>query len=349
MQKNKIIKISNKLVGDNQKTFIIAEVGLSHEGSLGIAKSFIDNISKAGADAVKFQMHYPEYESSKYEKFRKKFSLQDRSRFDYWKRTSFNTIEWHKLKKYSEKKGLIFLCSPFSKKSVEILANLKVEAWKIASGEFNNYLMLKQISKISKKPLILSTGLSTISEIKSVINSNQIKNFSILQCNSDYPTKPKEVGHKIVAKLKKNFNCPVGISDHSGSLNSLKIGVSMNANIIEAHVTFSKSFFGPDTIASITFKELKELINFRDMFYDINKTEFLKNKLSLTQIRNRKLFTKSIVLNKDKKLGSKIYYEDLDARKPLIGIPVYDYKKIINKKLKKDKKKGEFIKFKDLK
>ena len=108
------MKILKKKISDLNKTFIIAEIGLSHEGSLGLAKSFIDNISKAGADAVKFQMHYPEYESSKFEKFRKHFSIQDKTRFDYWQRTSFKISEWKKIKNYSEKKGLIFLCSPFS-------------------------------------------------------------------------------------------------------------------------------------------------------------------------------------------------------------------------------------------
>ena len=344
------MKIIKKNINDKNKTFIIAEVGLSHEGSMGLAKSFIDNISNSGADAVKFQMHYPEFESSKFEKFRKKFSIQDKTRFDYWERTSFNFDQWKKIKQYSEKKGLIFLCSPFSNEAVDLLIRLKISAWKIASGEFNNSLMLSHIKKNSKKPLILSTGLSTFEEIKKILIQNKIKNnFCILQCNSNYPTKITEIGHNIVKKLKSSFICPAGISDHSGSLNSLKIGVAMKANIIETHVTFTKSFFGPDTSASITFSELKDLIDFRDLFYDIENSTYSKNKLNTFQIRNKKLFTKSLILKKDHKKDEKILYKNLDTRKPLIGIAAHDYKRVLNKRLKNNKKAGEFLKIKDLK
>ncbi len=149
-----MIKIGKKKISQNEPCFIIAEVGLAHEGSVGIAKSFIDLISDTGADAVKFQMHIANEESSAKENFRKKFSSQDKSRWDYWLRTSFTIKQWRELKKYSEKKNLVFLCSPFSSKAVEILNNLKIDAWKIASGEFSNNLLLEKILKLSKKPLI---------------------------------------------------------------------------------------------------------------------------------------------------------------------------------------------------
>ena len=344
------MKIKNKLISDKNKTFIIAEVGLSHEGSVGLAKSFIENIAKSGADAVKFQMHYPEFESSEFEKFRKNFSSQDKTRFDYWKRTSFTFDQWKQIKKYSEKKGLIFLCSPFSNKAVDYLIKLNIPAWKIASGEFNNSLMLNYILKKSKKPLILSTGLSPLTEIKKILYENKIKNnFCILQCNSSYPTSPDKIGHNLVKSFKKLFRCPVGISDHSGSLNSLKIAVAKNSNLIEAHVTFSRTFFGPDTSASITFDELKDLISFRDMFYEIENSNYSKNKLNRVQVKNKKLFSKSLILKKNLNRNDRILYEDLDVRKPLIGIASYDYKKILGKKLKNRKKAGEFLKLKDLK
>ena len=343
------MKILKNKISDLNKTFIIAEVGLSHEGSLGLAKSFIDNISRAGADAVKFQMHYPEYESSKFEKFRKNFSIQDKTRYHYWNRTSFKISEWKKIKNYSEKKGLVFLCSPFSKRAVDILIDLNIAAWKIASGEFNNSLMLNYIKKKSNKPLILSTGLSTYSQIRKILKQNKInKNFSILQCNSTYPTNISEVGHNLVDKLKRIFSCPVGISDHSGSLNSLKIGVAKKANIIETHVTFSKDFFGPDISASITFKELEELIKFRDLYFEIENTDFSKDKLNYFQKKNIKLFTRSLILTKDYVKGEKIQQKHLDTRKPLIGIKAEDYKKVLNKKINKFKKAGEFLKFKDI-
>ena len=125
------------------KSFIIAEIGLSHEGSLGFAKSFIDESSNAGADAVKFQMHIPNSESTKYEKFRKKnIFIQDKSRFDYWKRTSFTKKNWNIIKSHCKKKKIKFICSPFSLDAVKYLKTLNIDFWKIASGEFNNRLLL---------------------------------------------------------------------------------------------------------------------------------------------------------------------------------------------------------------
>jgi len=152
------------------RTFIIAEIGLSHEGSLGFAKSFIDESFDAGADAVKFQMHLPQFESSKYEKFRKKgIFIQDKNRFDYWKRTSFTLDQWKFIRAYCKKKKLKFICSPFSLEAVRFLKKLKVDAWKIASGEFNNMLMIDEIIKNNKKKIILSNGLSYEKKIKQII------------------------------------------------------------------------------------------------------------------------------------------------------------------------------------
>ena len=137
-----------------KKTFIIAEVGLAHEGSLGIAKSFVDKISEAGADAVKFQIHDHRSESSKYEKFRKKFSFQDKNRTEYWKRTKFSEKEWHHLIKYTKSKKLKFIVSPFSIESFEKLKKFNVDSWKIASGEFTNLPLIKHIKNNSRKPII---------------------------------------------------------------------------------------------------------------------------------------------------------------------------------------------------
>ena len=254
-----------KKLSDSSPSFIIAEVGLAHEGSIGIAKSFIDLISDAGADAVKFQMHIAEEESSFKEKFRKKFSFQDKSRWDYWKRTSFTIKQWKYLKTYSEKK-LIFLCSPFSTKAVETLNSLKIDAWKIASGEFSNVLLLKKILDISKKPLILSTGLSDENEITKNLKLLNKKNLCLLQCTSQYPTQLKNAGHKYINIFKNKYKCLAGISDHTGDINSLIAAVSLGANIIETHVTFNSKFFGPDTTSSISFDQLKFLCKYSKKF-----------------------------------------------------------------------------------
>lgn len=334
------------------KQFLIAEVGLAHEGSLGIAQSFAKIAKLNGADAIKFQHHNYEYESSKNEKFRKKFSLQDKSRTDYWKRTSFSFNEWKKLKAYCDKINIKFICSPFSIESAKELNKIGLFAWKIASGEFNNIPLLEYILKNSNKPIILSTGLTTINEISKIIRilkKNKKKNYALLQCTSKYPTNLEDVGHDLVIKLKKRFKCKVGISDHSGQINSLIIGLSKNADILEFHVTFDKNFFGPDTSSSITPNEVKFLSNLRDDFNKIKNVYTNKEKLSSNQKKMIKLFGKSIYAKHDLKENKKIKLDNLKFLKPGNGIKVADYKKVLGKFTKRPLKKNQLIKFSDLK
>ena len=324
------------------KQFLIAEVGLAHEGSLGIAQSFAKIAKLNGADAVKFQHHNYEYESSKNEKFRKKFSLQDKSRSDYWKRTSFSFNEWKKLKAYCDKINIKFICSPFSIESAKELNKIGLFAWKIASGEFNNVPLLEYIIKNSNKPIILSTGLTTINEISKIIKilkKNKKRNYALLQCTSKYPTNLEDVGHDLVIKLKKKFKCKVGISDHSGQINSLIIGLSKDADILEFHVTFDKNFFGPDTSSSITPHEIKFLSNLRDDFNKIKNVYTNKEKLSSNQKKMIKLFGKSIYTKHDLRKNQKIKLDNLKFLKPGNGIKVSDYKKVLGEIYKKNFKK----------
>ncbi len=337
------------------KTYLIAEVGLAHEGSLGIAKSFIDKIANSGADAVKFQLHNQLYESSKYEKFRVKFSEQDKNRGEYWTRTSFTFEEWKILRNYAKKKKLDFICSPFSEGAVSTLKRLKIDAVKIASGEFNNLFLLKKIFKeLPSKPIILSTGLSDLKEIEYILNfcmTNKIKNSNIflLQCRSEYPTKIHLVGHKIVDIFRQKFNVKSGLSDHSGNLNSLIAGIAMGSDLIEFHVTFDKAFFGPDTKSSITFDELKILSNFNKDFSKIALKGIKNKNLNKKLIFNKKLFNKGVFVKKKINAGEIIKEKNLIALKPMKGISIVDVYKIIGRKVKKKIMPKEFLKKSDIK
>lgn len=336
----------------SNRPLLVAEIGLAHEGSLGIAKSFAKIAKLNGADAVKFQHHQPFYESSKHERFRKKFSYQDKNRYDYWRRTSFSLTEWKHLKKYCDKIKIKFICSPFSIESVNDLNKIGLFAWKIASGEFTNILLIEHILQTSNKPIILSTGLTTINEINKVMNiikKNKKRLFSLLQCTSKYPTKINEVGHDMVKIYKKKFKCSAGISDHSGNLNSLLHALSIGADILEFHLTLNKNFFGPDTSSSITPDELNFLSKFRNDLLEIKKTKTNKNKLSTNQKKMIRLFSKSLYAKNIIEKNKKITLKDLKSLKPGIGISVLDYKDVVNKITKKVIKKNELIKFKDLK
>lgn len=334
-----------------RKTFLVAEVGLAHDGSLGIAKSFVDKISAAGADAVKFQIHDYYSESSKYEKFRKKFSYQDKDRSSYWRRTKFTKLEWEHLISYTYKKKIKFIISPFSIESFELLKNFNVYAWKIASGEFTNLPLIEHIVKNSKKPIILSTGLTYDKEIKIVLKllSKTKNKVTLLQCNSTYPCPVEKVGHNIIHNLSRKYKINVGISDHSGNKNSIIAGIAYKADMIETHVTYDRKFFGPDASSSITFNELKEICEFNKDFNKISAGKINKSILTSNQKRMRKAFCKSIAIKENVNKNTSLTLNNLKFVKPQRGIDVFDYKKVIGKKTKRKKFRDEFLKWDDLK
>lgn len=322
---------------------LIAEIGMSHEGSLGVAMTMAKKAKDCGANAVKFQYHISKFESSKYETFRKKFSTQDSSRSNYWDRTSFSLKEWKKLRKFCKKLNLLFICSAFSLEAAKNLNDIGIDYWKISSGEFTNLILLDYIVKNSTKPIILSTGLASEKEISKIVKFLKKKNkkFYLLQCTSKYPAAISEVGHKKILSLKKKFSVDTGISDHSGNINSLISAFFYDAKIIEFHVTYDRDYFGPDTSSSILFSELKFLSKFKKDFKIIRKTPLNFSKLNN---KTKKIFTKSIYARNDVKLGKKIKITDIIALKPLIGVSSMHYKKIIGKKLRKNLKKGDPIK-----
>jgi len=332
-----------------KRIFIIAEIGQAHEGSLGILHSYIDAVSETGVDAIKFQTHIAEAESSSQEPFRIKFSMQDETRFDYWKRMSFSLDQWRGIKKHCDEKKLEFISSPFSLAAVNILEDLKVLRYKIASGEIANYLMLDKIRRTGK-PVLLSTGMSSYEEIQKCINFFKPYKtpISILQCTTAYPVAPEKLGLNILTELKERFNLPIGLSDHSGKIYPSLAATVMGANIIEVHVTFHKEMFGPDTKASLTIEELKQLVE------GIRYLEMaIKNPVNKDDVESyqslKVIFGKSLALNKDLCKGSIIVFDDLESKKPAnCGVPCSEYNLVIGKKLKKDISKYSFLNYDDI-
>ena len=328
---------------------LIAEIGQAHDGSLGIAHSYIDALANTGVSTIKFQMHIAEAESSIYEPFRVNFSYEDKTRYDYWKRMQFSIEQWSELKRHCEDKGLEFLVSPFSLAAVEILEKLDIKRYKIGSGEVNNHLLIQKIASTNKK-VILSSGMSSYYELDSsieLLKKNKI-DYSILQCTTSYPTNPEQWGLNVIIQLKKRYNVPVGFSDHSGDIYASLFAASKGAEIFEFHVVFDKKMFGPDSTSSLTLKKVKKLKKGLDQFLISENSKIDKN--NLNEFKSLKdIFEKSLCINKDLKKGHVITIDDLETKKPKgKGIDSAEYKKILNKKINMDMKKWEFLNYYNL-
>lgn len=337
-------KIENKSVGQGEPMFIIAEVGLAHEGSLGVAHAFIDSIAATGADAVKFQTHIASCESSAYEQFRVKVFPQDESRFDYWERTSFTAPQWKELAEHAKNVGLIFLSSPFSHEAVDLLEDCGVPAWKVASGEVTNLPLLKKMAA-TDKPILLSSGMSSWSELDEVVRylESMSATFGVFQCTTSYPCPPETWGLNILEELKDRYQCPVGLSDHSGQVYAGLASSALGASMLEVHVTYSHEQFGPDVKSSLTFEQLTELVQGvrqieQAIMHPVDKDEIAKEK-----VETRKLFSKSLYAACEMKEGHVIREEDLSIRKPLIGVPAADFETLIGKTITKTIPNGEPI------
>lgn len=326
------------------KVFIIAEVAQAHEGSLGILHSYIDALAKTGIDAIKFQTHIAEAESSEYEPFRIEFSYEDAARYDYWKRMEFSLEQWKGIKQHCDEVGLEFISSPFSNMAVDWLEEVGVQKYKIGSGEVNNFLMLEKIAKTGKD-IILSSGMSSYKELDETIRFLKPygSKLSILQCTTKYPTNAEDVGLNVISKLKEKYDFPIGLSDHSSTIYPSLSAVSIGAEILEFHVIFDKKMFGPDSQSSLTIDEVMQLVQGvrfveKSLKNNIDKSDNSKFK----ELKN--IFEKSLAINKDMEAGDIITFDDLEAKKPSgYGILAKEYKKVLGKSINKNMKKWNFL------
>jgi N,N'-diacetyllegionaminate synthase len=329
-------------------TQLIAEIAQAHDGSLGILHSYIDALATTGVHAVKFQTHIAEAESSDFEPFRINFSKVDKTRFDYWKRMGFSKEQWRGIKKHCKDVGLEFLSSPFSIEAVELLEEINIKRYKIASGEITNFLLLERIAQ-TKKDVILSSGMSSFAELEAAYDFFRKRsiNVSVLQCTTMYPTPPEKLGLNVISLLKEKFNCPVGFSDHSGTIYACLAAKALGAEILEFHVVFDKKMFGPDSTSSLTIKEIKKLVE-GVKYIESALTAIDKNDIAEFEIV-KKIFGKSLAVRRDLDAGHILSFDDLESKKPSgHGVPASDYNLVIGKKLKKNLTKYSFLKHEDI-
>ena len=332
-----------------KKTLIIAEIGQAHEGSLGIAHSYIDAAAEAGADVVKFQTHIADAESSEYEPFRVKFSYEDETRIDYWKRMEFTPSQWLGLKEHCDSVGLEFMSSPFSCAAVALLEELRVARYKIGSGETGNFLMLERIVE-TRKPIIVSTGMSSYDELDRTVAFLRERDaeFSIMQCTTKYPTGPEEVGLNVITELRHRYGCSIGLSDHSGTIYPAIAATALGAELIEAHLVFDRRMFGLDAMSSLTVDEFAELVQ-GVRFIERSLMNPVEKNSNEQFAQLKKIFEKSLAVNCELPAGTVIARQHLESKKPSgKGHPATDYTALIGKSTLRSLKKWEFISLEDV-
>lgn len=332
----------------NKKTFIIAEIGVNHNGDIELAKKMIKSASECGVDAVKFQTYVSEelvLKNAEKADYQKK-NASDESQFEMLKKLELSYDEFSKLKKYAQKCGVLFLSSPFDKKSVDLLEKLEVVAYKLGSGELNNFELIEYVQS-KNKPIILSTGMATLEEIKETYDFIKDKsNLFLLHCITGYPTSFEETNLNFIKTLQKEFEIPIGFSDHSPGIELPIAAVALGACIIEKHFTLNKNLEGPDHKASLNPEEFKEMVGaIRNV--EVAMGDGIR-KLSENENEIKKVARKSIVLNKCVKKGAILKKEMLSIKRPGTGIAPKNINELIGKTIARDLKSGTVLQWEDL-
>lgn len=322
---------------------IVAEIGLSHEGSIGFCESFISSAKRAGADIIKFQMHNADQESSSLENFRVQFSNQDKTRWGYWERTSFKIDDWLLIFEKVKNVGAIAQVTVFDVQGLHFCLEAGITEIKLGSGDLNNEELLEEINKAKKYRkdlnLTISTGMATYSEIQHSLNKLealiQAQSLIVMQCTSMYPTPLDKVGIDSMLEIKKRFDVQIGLSDHSSGINAAIVGIMCGAARIEKHVVFDHRMFGPDVSSSIDFDELEVLCKFRQDFAKI-MTPTDKEGINKKLLNQKLIFGRSLGLKQNAKKGHVLKLEDFCLRKPGGGYSWQDRYIFVGKMLKKD-------------
>ncbi|MGQ0528084.1 MAG: N-acetylneuraminate synthase family protein [Alphaproteobacteria bacterium] len=342
------IKIGKHKIGPGNPCFLIADVAQAHDGSLGQAHAFIDAATEAGSDAIKFQTHIADAESTKDEAFRIPIKGKYKTRYEYWKAMEFSPSEWTELARHARQKNLLFLSTPFSVPAAELLKKIGMPAWKVGSGEFRSTELLDFMIK-TRQPVLYSTGISRNAEVAAAIRLFQKKNVphALFQCTSEYPTPLEHVGLNILGEYRRRYKCPVGLSDHSGSPFPSLAAIAQCADIVEVHVTFDRLMHGPDTMASVTFDEFALIREARDAFHIMGENPVDKDEMANSLKTMRGLFTKSLALTAPQKAGTVITAKMLAPKKPGTGIPYEKKTQLIGRRLKRATPSDRLLRWED--
>jgi N,N'-diacetyllegionaminate synthase len=333
---------------NNMKTFIIAEAGVNHNGSIELAKQLIDVAVNAGADAVKFQTFKAEKllsKSAKKADYQKETTSGNESQFEMIKKLELDLASHHILIDYCKIKGILFLSTPFDLESIDLLDKLGINIFKIPSGEITNLPYLEKIAKLNKQ-IILSTGMSNLGDIEKALEvltfyGTDINKIIILHANTEYPTPMEDVNLRAMITIGKAFNVKYGYSDHTKGIEVPIAAVALGASVIEKHFTLDKTMEGPDHKASL------EPIELENMVHSIRNIEkALGNgikQISASEQKNIKIARKSIVASRNIEAGEILTEDNLCIKRPGNGISPMRWYEILGSKAVKSYKEDDLI------
>lgn len=347
MKTGNYISIGYRKIGNDYDPLVIAEIGINHGGSLKTAFEMVDAAYKAGAEIIKHQTHIIEDEMTKEAK-KVIPGNTDVSIYDVIKKCALSEEEEMELKRYVESKGMIFLSTPFSRAAADRLERMGVLAYKIGSGECNNYPLVEYVASFGK-PIILSTGMNDLESVRKSVNIFRKYNipFALLHCTNLYPTPPHLVRLGGMLELKKEFpDAIIGLSDHTTNNNACLAATALGACILERHFTDSKNRLGPDIACSMDPKELKELINgTREIHLMLGGK---KEAAEEEQVTKNFAFA-TVVAIKDIKKGDILTKENIWVKRPGIGeIKAEKYNSLLNRKATRDIMYDEHLKWSDV-
>ena len=330
------------------KTFIIAEAGVNHNGSVEIAKRMIEVAKECGADAIKFQTFKAEEVVSKYApkaEYQKQTTGEIESHLQMLKKLELSFDDFIVLKEYCDKLGIMFLSTPFDFESIDFLNSLGLEIFKIPSGEITNLPYLEKIGKLRKK-VILSTGMADLGEIEDALDiltscGTKKEDITILHCNTEYPTPYEDVNLLAMLTIKEAFKVKVGYSDHTLGIEVPIAAVALGASVIEKHFTLDRNMQGPDHKSSLETNELKAMVK---AIRNVEKAlgDGIK-KPSPSEIKNKIIVRRSIVAKRNIKRGEIFNEENITVKRSATGISPMRWYEILGKTATRDYKEDEII------
>lgn len=326
--------------------YIIAEAGVNHNGSIKLAKKMVDEAKKAGADCIKFQTFISENivsKSAAKADYQKQQTDDNESQLDMLKKLELSFDEFIELNSYCKEIGIEFLSTAFDFDSIDFLDSLQMKRWKIPSGDITNLPYLIKIARLGK-PIIISTGMSTMEDIRVAISSlkgNGSGEITVLHCTTEYPTPFGDVNLKAMHTIKNEFGVPVGYSDHTTGIEIPIAAVAMGATVVEKHFTLDRNMKGPDHKASLELDELKAMVSaIRNVERALGSGE---KKIAESERKNIVIARKSIIAKRDIKSGELFSEDNITIKRPGCGISPMKWFEVLGQEASRDFKEDELI------